>query len=110
MPKTRLERHFQSALIRELKKRFKGCLVLKLSTDYIQGLPDLLILWGKQWATIECKRCKAAHHQPNQDYYVSLMNRMSFSRFCYPENKEEVLHDLEQAFKPVRNTRVSGGQ
>lgn len=92
------ERHFQSALIRELKKRFAGCIVTKLDSSHIQGIPDLLILWGKHWATLECKKNAKAKHQPNQDYYVGLMNDMSFSRFIYPENKEEVLHELEQAF------------
>lgn len=92
------ERHFQSALIRELKKRFTGCIVTKLDSSHIQGIPDLLILWGKHWATLECKKHAKAKHQPNQDYYVGLMNDMSFSRFIYPENKEEVLHELEQAF------------
>ena len=92
------ERQFQSALIRELKKRFTGCIVTKLDSSHIQGIPDLLILWGKHWATLECKKHAKAKHQPNQDYYVGLMNDMSFSRFIYPENKEEVLHELEQAF------------
>lgn len=92
------ERNFQSALIRELKKRFVGCIVTKLDSSHIQGIPDLLILWGKHWATLECKKHARAKHQPNQDYYVDLMNNMSFSRFIYPENKEEVLHELEQAF------------
>lgn len=93
------ERYFQSALIQELKKRFSGCIVTKLDSSHIQGIPDLLILWGKHWATLECKKHAKATHQPNQDYYVGLMNDMSFSRFIYPENKEEVLHELEQAFR-----------
>ena len=43
----KLERDFQRALIRELKKRFSGCIVTKLDSSHIQGIPDLLILWGK---------------------------------------------------------------
>lgn len=94
----KLERSFQASLVRELKKRFSGCIVTKLDAKHIQGIPDLLILWGKHWATLEVKRRASAYRQPNQEYYVKLMNDMSFSRFIFPENKEEVLNELEQAF------------
>lgn len=94
------ESAFQAKLIKEIKKRFNGCLVLKLDASYIQGIPDLLILYGKKWATLEVKRKKGAHIQPNQKYYVELMNKMSFSRFICPETKEVVLNELQRAFKP----------
>lgn len=93
------ENKFQANLIKDLKKMFKGCLVMKLDSSYIQGIPDLLVLYKDKWATLECKRHSQATHQPNQDYYVELMNDMSFSRFIYPANKEEVLNDLHKAFK-----------
>lgn len=92
------ERSFQSGLIRELKKIFSGCIVTKLDSAHIQGIPDLLILWGNKWATLECKRSARAHRQPNQEHYVKLMNEMSFSRFIFPENKKEVLGDLTRFF------------
>ena len=95
----KLESQFQKNLIKELKQLFKGCFITKLDTKYKQGVPDLLILFKDKWATLECKRCATAKHQPNQDYYVNTMNEMSFSRFIYPENKEEVLHDLQQTFR-----------
>lgn len=94
-----LESTFQSNLIKELKSEFQGCFVTKLDTKHIQGVPDLLILYGDKWATLECKRSATASHQPNQDYYVNMMNDMSFSRFVYPENKEEVINDLRETFK-----------
>jgi hypothetical protein len=93
------ERKFQSSLIREIKERFPGSMVLKNDPNYIQGIPDLLVLYNKRWASLECKRSSSSTHQPNQDYYVDKMNKMSFSRFIFPENKEEVLDDLEQSFK-----------
>lgn len=77
--------------------RFPGCMVMKLDANYIQGIPDLLILFNDRWATLECKRSYKAHKQPNQSYYIEKMNEMSFSRLIFPENKEEVLDDLQQA-------------
>lgn len=79
---------------------FPGCIVLKNDPNYLQGIPDLIILWGPRWATLEVKKSANASHQPNQDYYVATMDDMSFSRFIYPENKEEVLHELQQSFRP----------
>lgn len=94
------ESKFQSDLIKELETIFPGCFITKLDTSHKQGIPDLLILWNDKWATLECKREKNAKHQPNQDYYVNKMNDMSFSAFIYPENREEVLHELQQALRP----------
>ena len=94
---SRLESGFQDRLIESLKALFPGCMVFKM--DQIQGLPDLLILYGEKWASLECKRSATAKKRPNQDYYVEKMNDMSFSRFICPENKEEVLYELQQSFQ-----------
>lgn len=102
---SRLESGFQDRLIAELKELFEGCMVFKM--DQFQGLPDLLILYGKKWASLECKRGASAKKRPNQEYYVDLMNKMSFSRFICPENKEEVLRDLQSAFRSGRKARNS---
>lgn len=75
-------------------------MVLKNDPNYIQGIPDLVIFYEDKWAMLEVKKERKASHQPNQDYYVNKMNDMSFSRFIYPENKEEVLHELQQSFRP----------
>lgn len=93
----RLERDFQAKLIKELKVMFKGCIIVKNDPNYIQGIPDLLILYNDRWAALEVKKSATAHHQPNQEYYVDLMNEMSFAAFIYPENKEEILYELQQA-------------
>ena len=90
------ENKFQSNLKKELKNMFPGCIVTKLDSGDIQGIPDLLILYKNKWATLENKRTAKAHRQPNQEYYVNKMNDMSFSKFIYPENKEEVLTDLKR--------------
>ena len=93
------ESEFQSKLKKEIKEKFPGCIVTKLDSGDIQGIPDLLILYNNRWATLENKRTKNAHKQPNQEYYVNKMNDMSFSRFIYPENKEEIMGELELYLK-----------
>ena len=104
------ESAFQKGLIDDLKKRFPGCMVLKNDPNYIQGIPDLLVLYEGRWAALECKKAKQASHQPNQDYYVERMNEMSFSRFVYPENKETILDELQQSFQSCRSARFSRGE
>lgn len=95
----RLEKEFQSKLIREIKERYPGAVVLKTDPNYIQGFPDLLILHSKHWAALECKRQRNEHVQPNQEFYVDLLNRMSYANFICPEVKEEVLNDMERTFE-----------
>ena len=94
-----LEKEFQSKLKQELKERFPGAIVLKTDPNYIQGFPDLLMLWKDRWASLECKREKDAHKQPNQEFYVDLLNQMSFAAFIDPQNKGKVLDDLERTLK-----------
>lgn len=96
MPKN--ENDFQSKLIKKIKAMFPGCIVMKNDPNYIQGIPDLTILWKDKWALLECKKESDARRRPNQGYYIRLANESSFGRFIYPENEEEVLHDLQQAF------------
>lgn len=102
-----LENRFKTNLIKELEEMFPGCMVLHLDPTEFQGIPDLLILYEDKWAALEGKKSARASHRPNQDYYVDLMNRMSFASFIYPENKEEVLDELQQAFLIGRTARVS---
>ena len=93
-----LESKFQSNLIKEIKEKFPGSIVLKNDSSYLQGVPDLLILHKNKWACLEVKKSATAKHQPNQDYYVDKMNEMSFARFIYPENKEDVINELCESF------------
>ena len=95
---SKLERDFQSNLIKEIKEYFSGSIVMKTDPTYIQGLPDLLILFRDKWAALEVKRTSTAHKQPNQEYYVDKMNSMSFARFISPDNKDSVLKDLGDYF------------
>ena len=93
------ESKFQADLKKELKARFPGCIVTKLDSSDIQGIPDLLVLYRDKWACLENKRDSRASKRPNQEYYVNKMNEMSFARFIYPENREEVLNELSKAFE-----------
>lgn len=93
---SRLESGFQDRLIKKIEDLFPGCMVFKM--DQIQGIPDLLVLYRDKWASLECKKSAGAKRQPNQEYYVGKMDEMSFSRFVFPENKEDVLDELQQIF------------
>ena len=92
-----LENKFKTNLIKEIEERLPGCIVVHLDPTEIQGIQDLLVLYGDRWAALEGKKTANASHQPNQDYYVDLMNRMSFASFIFPENKEEVLDELQRS-------------
>ena len=93
------ENAFQATLIKKLHAEFPGCEVMKLDANYKQGIPDLLILYKDRWAILECKKSAKASHQPNQDYYIQKASEMSYAAFVYPENKTEVLNELELALQ-----------
>lgn len=101
-----LENRFKTELIKELYDLFPGCIVAHLDPNEIQGIPDLLILYGPRWAVLEGKKNRNSPCRPNQPYYIDLMDKMSFAAFIYPENKEEVLYELQQALRPRRKARI----
>lgn len=94
-----LESKFKQNLKKKILERLPGSLVLHLDANDIQGIPDMLILFGQRWAALEGKKSKSASHRPNQDYYVDQMNRMSFASFICPENEKEVLDEMERSLK-----------
>lgn len=100
------EAEYQHGLIRRLKERFPGCEVIKNDPQHQQGILDLTIIWGRCWAMLESKRSRRARHRPNQDYWVAYYNDMSFASFVYPENEEEVLAALQEAFTSGRTACV----
>lgn len=97
------ENVFQASLIRTIKNLLPGCIVFKLDPNYIQGIPDLLVLHGITWVALECKKTEKASHRPNQDYYVKRMNKMSFATFVYPENVQQVLSDMVSYFNYINS-------
>lgn len=92
------ENKYQAGLIQRLTARFPHCMILKNDPNYIQGVPDLIVLYDGRWAMLEVKASAKASHQPNQDYYVARLNHMGFARFVYPENETEVVRDLDEYF------------
>lgn len=96
----KLESDFQAELMDEIRKRYPGCVIIKNDPNYLQGFPDWTILYKDRWAVLEAKKSADASVQPNQRYYVELLDRMSFSRFVYPENKEEVLREIHKTLQP----------
>lgn len=96
------EGKFQHDLVDKLESLFPGCIIFRANPVKKQGIPDLIILYNDRWAALECKKAKDAPHRPNQDYYVDLMNGLSFASFIYPENEEEVLNALQSALRAER--------
>lgn len=96
------ENRFQKNLISEIKTLFPGCIILKNDPQYMSGIPDLLILYKDRWAALECKRSRNAKRRPNQAYYIYKMREMSYASFIFPENREEVLDELQRAFQTGR--------
>jgi hypothetical protein len=102
-----LESDYQAKLIKKLERLFPGCVILKNDSGYLAGFPDLTILYRDRWAVLEVKPYEDAPEQPNQDYYVERLHKMSFSAFIYPENEEAVLNGIQRAFERRRSARVS---
>lgn len=102
MSRSTPEGRFKDDLNRELLSRFPGCYILKNDPSYLQGVPDILVIWNDRWAMLEAKRASGAARQQNQDYYINLFNEKSFAAFIHPGNMEEVLDGLESAFQARR--------
>lgn len=93
-----LENKFKQNLVKEIKEFLPGSMVLHMDPNEIQGIPDLLVLYGDQWAALEGKKSQNESHRPNQDYYVKKMNEMGFASFIFPENKDKVLAEMKEYF------------
>ena len=93
MPK--LENAYQAKLVTKLRKYDWVMEVVKNNPNYIQGIPDLIvILKNGKWAILEVKRAEDSPHRPNQGYYVKEFGQCGFAKFIFPENEEEVLSEL----------------
>lgn len=91
------ESQFQAQLIKKLNKMLPGVIILKNDPNYIQGIPDLILLYKNRWAALEVKRGATASVRPNQAHYVRTMYAMSYAAFIYPENESEILNEVQQS-------------
>lgn len=93
------ENKYKARLIKRLERTFPGCVILKLDPEFMQGVPDLLILYKNMWGMLEVKIDADAPMRPNQEYYIDVFEAMSFASFIHPGNEEEVIHALQHAFE-----------
>lgn len=92
------ENAIQGDLVKEIKKRYPGCIVLKNDASHNQGIPDLTVMYHDKYAMLETKRSEDASFRPNQEFYLKLFDNWSFGKRIQPENKEEVLNELDAFF------------
>lgn len=102
-----LERKFQAQLKKNIEELLPGSIVLKNDPTFLQGIPDLLVLYKDRWCALEVKADADAPLRPNQSYYISRMNAMSFCAVVHPGNVEGILEDLEIIMKGEAGSEVS---
>ena len=107
-----LESEYQQKKKKKIETIFPECIVLKNDPNYLQGFPDLTILFRNKWAVLEVKKdisemSKTTSSIRNQKIYIRQLDKMSFARFIYPENKEEVMNELHKTFRTRRMPRIS---
>jgi len=97
----KLESDFQSKLILRLRELVEpdGYVIKADFSAYIQGFPDILVIYKGRWAFLECKKSSAASYRPNQEYYVDDLNRLSFASFIHPGNEDEVIDELHKVLR-----------
>lgn len=93
------ESQYQAELIRKLRQLMPECFIIKLSTEFVQGLPDLLVLLGPRWGMLEVKANVDSPFRPNQEYYLEEFGTMSFASVIHPDNELEVIDELREALK-----------
>lgn len=93
---------YQRDLIKKIKTMFPGCFILKNDPAFMQGVPDILILYRDRWAMLEVKMDASSNVQPNQQYYIDQLGEMSYASFINPSTEERVLNELQLALGPRR--------
>lgn len=93
------ETDFKNGLYNEIRAKFPGSEVVPNDAGYIQGFPDATVyLPNGKYVLLEGKRTSNSARQPNQDYYVNESPLCNNAMFVYPENKKEVLQEIERRY------------
>ena len=93
------ESDFKNRLYNEIRNKFPGSEVIPNDAGYLQGFPDATVYFPNgRYVLLEGKRTTKSARQPNQDYYVNESPLCSNAMFVYPENKKEVLKELERRY------------
>lgn len=97
----KLESEFVHDVLKpRLEAEFPGCVIIKQDPNVsFQGVPDHLVLFEDRWAALESKRKRGAAQRQNQEYHIDRLNEKGYASFVHPDNLEEVVHDLQRAFR-----------
>lgn len=98
---------FKTRFIKRIKRECPFAVVLLTDPGYLQGVPDILVLVEDYWFCFEVKAAKGSRRQPNQTWWVDKLDDMSFARFVYPENEEEVILGFQRALESRGIARFS---
>jgi hypothetical protein len=96
MPK---ESDFKTKLYKEIRQRCPGTEVIPNDANCVQGFPDATVYFPNgKYVLLEGKKEMNSSRRPNQDYYVNHSPLAPNAMFVYPENKKEVLKELERRY------------
>lgn len=102
---SKLESEFQSKLVKELQELIPECLVLVKPGFYVQGFPDLMVLYKTQWVALECKRktpTRDDDYEPNQEWWIRELDEMGYAAMICPENRKEIIDEVFRTFGITR--------
>lgn len=97
----RLESQTQARFIKRLRRAFDRAVILKNDSGYLQGIMDLTVILPGVVIFIEVKPYFGAPYEPNQEYYLALVQHLGFMSFTLcPENEEEVFRAIQETQRP----------
>lgn len=93
----KLEADTQARFVKRLRKAFERVIILKNDSGYLQGIMDLTVILPGAIIFIEVKPYEEAPYEPNQEYYLDLVQQFGFfSCTLHPGNEEEVFRAIQQ--------------